>query len=153
MINDIKCILKNRYLHIIGFSILFMFLGSFIPKLYFAFVDTREYYKFTEIRILTPVVQRCGTVDIELDRIALFDMEITRTADLIFVNSANEQVYHYPDLTDYVGEGSVTLESSRTIPCDLEHAGTYKFKFFVKYEVFGNNRIYKAESPTFQVVD
>ena len=145
-------LIKLKIREIIIFALIFTVIGHYVPDIYLRYFDKRDYYMAKNVQMVELEFKRCDVAHITFDRTALVDLDIRRKADLIRITENGEQqVFTSELIRDFAKDGTIEIESTKEIPCEIRHDGTYKFRFFITYTIFDRERIYIFESPQFKI--
>lgn len=133
------------------FTMFFVVIGYYVPRLWLEYIDPREYFKM-ELPLAVDGTEHkpCDAVKFLSKRTAETDLYIHIHTD--FSRSADmglETVYS-EDRTRTVPKGEGVVITSYSLPCDIPE-GTYLIKGTVSYEVQGVKRYYYFISDTFEV--
>jgi len=140
----VKNKMRDQFLYILFFMMVFSLVGYLIPRFYFQFVDKTVYY---EIRLPIRMEERehraCDFAKVIVERKALVDISASGIVELRSIRDDGSGVRdivdkQFRELTILKSENnSFNVVTSRwVIPCNTEK-GRYVFEGMITYEVNG----------------
>ena len=143
--------------YIVAFSLLFAFLGSFVPAIYYRYLDNTQYIEIQQpARMSKTELKPCEEYNFRFYRNALITTIGTNAHSEIrrAENGSIERVStrDIPDIVLQQTNGFQLVEStSRPLPCDIEQ-GEYFIVVFFKYTFKGNKKPYSFVTEKFTVI-
>lgn len=141
----------HRVIMALLFGILFTGAGWVVPRVYFQYIDTKDYYVLDNpILVDSETYTACGEVKMIVHRVSYFNGVARKVEELVRINGGN--VVESKNVSDFhVGMGEETLIVGHDIPCDTP-SGKYVILGAIEYRVNGVTKTDAFATESFEIV-
>lgn len=143
--------IHSRLASVIFFSLMFAIVGTLLPDFYFKYFDNRQYLKIDTATIVGGELNKCGYVDVELDRHALIDLQAKAIVEFVLVRADAPDTEVQRLVREVaISKGDKRVIQSYKLDCDIRE-GNYYLEGNVTYYVRDNQHITTWESNMFTI--